>query len=174
MLRKPTWGRGRSSDMRPSARARDSSGPSKMFPKLGRAFMGRGGSGEVEDWRFSMFSKWLRSDDTGFYNAHISYSSAEVAGDTHDGGAIGALRLARRFLHGCSVRQQHKLFTGGLQRTHAPSLGDYNDRNWPERRERIGRSGDGSSSMPSARELEVIERARSGGVGRLSFEARWA
>lgn len=152
VLRRPTLGRGRSSDMRPSGRARISSGPSKIFPRLGRALFERGGSVVEEDWRWSIFSKWLRNDDTGFYKTGISTSSAaQGEGCAHYGGAICALRPARRLVHDLSARTVAQLSVlNGLQRTHAPSLGDYKDRKWPERRKRMVESGSGS--MPNARE----------------------
>lgn len=61
------WGRGRSREMRPSLRDRGSSALSKMLPKLGRDSRGGLGSGLLSDadWSFSIFSKWLRRDETG-------------------------------------------------------------------------------------------------------------
>lgn len=112
VLRRPTLGRGKSNDMRPSGRARVSSDPSKMFPRLGRALLERGGSGVVEDWRLSMFSKWLRSDDTGFYKTSISKGLAAHGSCAYDGGAISALRLARRLIHDHSARAAAQLGLG--------------------------------------------------------------
>lgn len=109
-LRRPTLGRGKSSDMRPSGRARVSSCPSKRLPKLCRGLLEGGGSGVEDDWRLSMFSKWLRSDDTGLME--------EPSVSVLPGGLSMATWLG----------QQRNSVTGGLRRTHAPSLGDYNDR----------------------------------------------
>lgn len=106
VLRRPTLGRGKSNDMRPSGRARVSSGPSKMFPRLGRALLERGGSGVVEDWRLSMFSKWLRSDDTGLMEEPSVLSVLP-----------GGLSMTTQ------LGQQHNSVLGGRQRTHAPQLG---------------------------------------------------
>lgn len=118
VLRRPTFGRGRSSDMRPSARVRDSSPTSNMFDRLARGFLGVGGSGVADDCRLSMFSKWLRSDETGFYNGVSARTPRRMrASSTYDGGAIG-LRFAGRFLHGCLARTAAQI---GRRRTSADS-----------------------------------------------------